>query len=253
MASTDELGQACCTCAILLSSLPPAFTRRWRSQLQPADGALECCGRTICCRCTTNNPRFNTYCPFCQVSVTPSSLPQGLRDPPCYEEGDQKNHSYVIDDNPPPYDEGGSVEMVEEKHPQSLAEDVLHFVCPKQDTVSSLSLRYGVPIWAFRSKNNLYTDHLLAARRAVLIPGDFYKGGVSLSPRPPDGEEEERRKTSLRRFMTTCKVHDYDVAELYLKQAQYDLDLAIGVYQDDERWEKANPLKGSKGKGKVLT
>lgn len=43
----------------------------------------------------------------------------------------------------------------------------------------------------------------------------------------------------------------YDVAELYLKQADYDLDLAIEAYKADERWEKEHPLAAAKGKGKA--
>ena len=43
----------------------------------------------------------------------------------------------------------------------------------------------------------------------------------------------------------------YDVALLYMKQADYDLDLAIEVYKEDERWEKEHPLEGSQGKGKI--
>ncbi len=42
-----------------------------------------------------------------------------------------------------------------------------------------------------------------------MIPGEFYKGGVSLSPRPVEGEEEERRKAIVRRFMVGCKVSEY--------------------------------------------
>lgn len=48
----------------------------------------------------------------------------------------------------------------------------------------------------------------------------------------------------------------YEIALLYLEQAEYDLAEAIGVYQDDERWERENPLQGEgvngdlKGKGK---
>ena len=127
---------------------------------------------------------------------------------------------------------------------------MLHFIDLQRDTITLLSLLYGVPAWALRAKNNLNSDHLLAARKTILIPGEFYKGGVSLSPRPPDGEEAEKRKTAIRRFMTTCKVHDYNEAQIYLQQAQYDLQLAIGVYQDDERWQRENPMSKSKAKRK---
>jgi hypothetical protein len=43
----------------------------------------------------------------------------------------------------------------------------------------------------------------------VIIPGEWYKGGVSLSPRPVEGEEEEVRKGKVRRFMVGCKVAEY--------------------------------------------
>lgn len=84
-----------------------------------------------------------------------------------------------------------------------------------------------------------------------MIPGEFYKGGVSLSPRPIEGEEEERRKGIVRRWMVACKVAEYDVALLYLKQVDYDLEAAIEAYKEDERWEKEHPIQASaKGKGK---
>jgi hypothetical protein len=66
-----------------------------------------------------------------------------------------------------------------------------------------------VPADALRRTNKMYADHLLAARRTILIPGEFYKGGVSLSPRPLEGEEEEIKRTKLRKFMVTCKVSEY--------------------------------------------
>lgn len=91
-------------------------------------------------------------------------------------------------------------------HPENDAEDVLHFLDPTKDTVSSLSLRYNVPPDELRRTNALFADHLLAARRTVLIPGKFYKGGVSLSPQPINGEEDEIKKAKVRRWMVACKV-----------------------------------------------
>lgn len=73
-----------------------------------------------------------------------------------------------------------------------------------------------------------------------------------MSPRPVEGEEEEARKVKLRKWMVACKVAEYDIALLYLKQADYDLDAAIEAYKDDERWEKEHPLEAnSKGKNKA--
>jgi len=79
-----------------------------------------------------------------------------------------------------------------------------------------------------------------------------------LSPRPVEGEEEERRKGIVRRWMVACKVSDlapkyrYDVALLYLQQVDYDLKAAIETYKDDERWEREHPIEANvKGKGKA--
>ena len=127
--------------------------------------------------------------------------------------------------------------------------DVLHYIHPSKDTVQSLGISYGVPQDALRRKNGLYADHLIVARKTVLIPGEYYKRGVSLSPQPIDVQEEEERKSKIRKFMVTCKVSNYDVAVLYLEQAKQDLSMAIESYLADEKWEAENPMqKSSKGK-----
>ncbi|KAG6191878.1 hypothetical protein E4U27_004093 [Claviceps purpurea] len=124
-------------------------------------------------------------------------------------------------------------------------DDVLHFLNHDVDSVTSLSFRYGVPAAALRRANNLTSDHLLWGRRTICIPSKYYKGGLSLSPRPVDGEEEETRKNKIRRFMTACKVSDYDVAVLYLEQSHYDLGASVEAYRGDEAWEREHPRHGS--------
>ncbi|KAF2749786.1 hypothetical protein M011DRAFT_465452 [Sporormia fimetaria CBS 119925] len=244
------MAEACCTCAALLNSIPPTYDEK-TEKIAGYERRVECCNRAICARCITDNPRFGTYCPFCQVSIVPTSLPQGLRDPPSYSPPGPQAPTEV-DEELPPYSAHNPLPTSEGKAktaPEDDAPDVLHFVDPK-DSVASLSLSYGVPASVLRRVNGLYADHLLAARRTVLIPGEYYKGGVSLSPRPVDGEEEEIRKGKVRRFMTTCKVAEYDVALLYLQQSNYDLERAIDIFQADEKWEKEHPLEAAK-KGKA--
>ena len=45
----------------------------------------------------------------------------------------------------------------------------------------------------------------------------------------------------------------YDVALLYLRQAEWDLEAAMEAYREDERWEREHPLeaqaRAKKGKG----
>ncbi len=44
----------------------------------------------------------------------------------------------------------------------------------------------------------------------------------------------------------------YDIALLYLGQADYDLDAAVESYLSDERWEREHPMQANvKGKGKT--
>lgn len=192
---------ACATCAQSYNtpSEKPLFPGR----------TLPCCDRTVCARCLNQNKRFETYCPYCQISTAPSSLPQGLRDPPAYSslEPEGASTQNTSDEEAlPPYQAGnygGSTSS--EKGGTAPAEDVLHFVAPK-DSMRSLALAYDVPIATLRKTNNIYSDHLIQARKTVLIPGEHYKGGVSLSPRPLESEEEEIKKNKVRRWMMACKV-----------------------------------------------
>ena len=146
--------EACCTCASLLSPLryyePTDYKRR-----------LECCNRLICARCLKKHPRFSTYCPFCQVSIVPSSLPQGLRDPPEYSPPAQGTQT-TRDEEPPPYSAHNTAEKLSEKSSKTedQAQDVLHFVDPNKDSIASLSLSYGVPVDVLKRTNGLFADHL---------------------------------------------------------------------------------------------
>ncbi|KAF2197723.1 hypothetical protein GQ43DRAFT_193184 [Delitschia confertaspora ATCC 74209] len=245
--------EACCTCAALFSSIPPPYTEEKKKPQY--ERRLACCGRAICPRCIANNPRFATYCPFCQISTVPSPLPpQGLREPPSYSPpSDEPRTGTSIDIDPelPPYSASNPLgTTVQSKGKSEHASDVLHFVDPGNDSITSLSLRYGVPAEALKRKNGLFAGHLLPARRTILIPGEYYKGGVSLSPRPLEGEEEEIRKSKIRKWMLACKVAEYDVALLYLQQADYNLEQAIEAYRADESWEKDHPLEAAR-KGKA--
>jgi hypothetical protein len=160
---------------------------------------LDCCGRKICRKCLKDNPRFYSYCPYCQhIAVIPSNSRgeshEPTRLPPRLAAPLKENPESCLESTRDP-------EKTEDD-----AEDVLHFVNPVHDSIGSLSLRYGVPAAALRQTNGIFTDHLLPARKTILIPGKYYKRGVSLSPQPIEGEEEEARKSKIRRWMVACKV-----------------------------------------------
>lgn len=237
---------------------PPTFDPAW------AD-------KNTLCAVYQDNARFASYCPYCQVASGGSNpLPQGLREPPSYDSATSNRTAdtpaAAADENadaPPPYSPSHPEYS---SYPQEKSKtdggpppppDTLHFIHPTEDTIPSLSLRYNVPASVLRRHNNITSDHLLSARRTLLVPGTHYPSGVSLSPRPVGGEEEEARKARIRRWMVACKCAAYDVAELYLAQSGGDLGEAVERYLADEEWERAHPLEGpaggSKGKGKGRT
>ena len=56
-------------------------------------------------------------------------------------------------------------------------------------------------------------------------------------------------------YLSSVPLHlRYDIALLYLRQANYDLDLAVESYLADEKWEKEHPIEGtSEGKMRAQT
>lgn len=197
---------ACATCATTFGG--PSDPLQEKRPIVGRD--LLCCGRAICSKCLNQNKRYETYCPYCQITTAPSPLPQGLRDPPPYSlapQGRTADNEYDNDDYLPAYNKHApaNLPMTDQKTSAEPVPDVLHFVAPN-DTMLSLSLAYRVPIVALRKANNVYADHLLQGRKTVIIPGEYYKGGVSLSPQPLEGEEEAIRRNKIRRWMVACKV-----------------------------------------------
>ncbi|KAI1085713.1 hypothetical protein F5B20DRAFT_575222 [Whalleya microplaca] len=237
-ASTSTRIESCCTCAALLSEVP----RHSESEKPlPQDRQLECCPRVICGRCIYGLKDPPSYTSSVASSSSSKGAPSAAAQPP-------PPYTPVATLLPPPNPSDEKAAPLEEEP----AEDILHFLNHEHDTVSSLSLRYGVPAPVLRRANNITSDHLLLGRRTVVVPGAYCRGRVSLSPRPVEGEDEEARKAKIRRWMVACKVHEYDVAVLYLEQAGYDIEVATEAYFADEAWEKTHPVEGvGRGKGVV--
>ncbi|KAJ4513145.1 hypothetical protein HRR83_005503 [Exophiala dermatitidis] len=237
---------SCCTCATLLTDVKVPYDPESEKPLL-YNRRLECCSREICATCQYKNPRFQSYCPFCQISSGPSALPkEGLRLPPSYTKTPFPGRA--ASPPPPSYNDAimlgqnpTAEQVTTTAQPPRDTEDTVHFI-GGDDSLQSLSLAYKVPLPILRQHNNLYSDQLLAARKWILIPKSHYTG-PPLSE-PPDPEEEER-KIKLRRWMVLTKCPDYSVATLYLKGSDYNLDLAVDAFRADEEWENNHPLRGN--------
>ena len=234
-----SLADSCCTCATLLTDLKIPYDPESEKPLLH-NRQLSCCSRYICATCQHKNPRFQSYCPFCQITSGPSVLPKtGLREPPSYTKTALSRYAA---DSPPSYADSVLSGRVPEQsiEPPEDTEDTVHFV-GSEDTLQSLSLAYNVPVPILRQHNNLFSDQLLAARKWILIPKSHYTGPALSTPPDPD---EEERKTKLRRWMVATKCVEYNVAQLYLKGSDYNLAIAVDAFKADEEWEKKHPLEG---------
>ncbi|KAK4137381.1 hypothetical protein BT67DRAFT_414630 [Trichocladium antarcticum] len=94
------LHDVCCTCATLFSALARVSSSE---KPLPENKQLDCCGRIIChgCiqACRPSNPRFLSYCPYCQVSGR-SPLAHRLKDRP---RGREPTSTPATTLDPPPY------------------------------------------------------------------------------------------------------------------------------------------------------
>lgn len=278
----------CCTCATLLADAPHVSSISEKAL--PQERRLDCCSRVICGDCIYRNPRFLSYCPYCQTSGRSpllSSIRTGQRpsERECEPDNNPPPYSAIAPAaSPPPYTRSSSDpprQPDEEKEPVTVPgpdsqpgytiHHLRHPPHPDPDTIVSLSLRYGIPASVLRQHNNLApdADYLLAARHTLLIPtayitrrrrggdggGDQSSNGdgvgLSLSPHPVEDAAERERKTAIRRWMVACKEADYDTAVVYLEESGYDFAEAVRRYWDDVAWERAHPLETRmKGKGK---
>ncbi|KAK4227733.1 hypothetical protein QBC38DRAFT_455033 [Podospora fimiseda] len=236
---------ACCTCAILLANINSSSGPRISSTSEKpvSDRTLECCSRIICADCIDKNPRFLTYCPYCQpsgrASSTSSASSSRVTSPPPYPSSPYTPPtSSLTPQNKTPSLTTQTENLLSPLDEKSLPskEPIAHYLL-STDSIPSLSLLYNIPAQTLRKYNNLATDTLLFARQTIYIP----PGHISKSPRPPESDAELLRKSKIRKWMMTTKESDYDVAVMYLNGTEWDLEEAVERYKGDLDWERMNP------------
>ncbi|KAJ2906711.1 hypothetical protein MKZ38_000447 [Zalerion maritima] len=114
-----------------------------------------------------------------------------------------------------------------------------HHIHP-HETLFSISVLYNLSPSEVRKANSLsptgIDDRLLLARKTVVIPGRTN----SLSATPPGGEEAERRRLGIRRWMMATREPNYDIAKTYIEGSGWDVDLATDRWFGDGDWERNN-------------
>jgi hypothetical protein len=215
--------EACCTCATLLSDSKVPYDTESEKPIC-LDRRLECCGRTICATCQYKNSRFQTYCPFCQISSEPMALPStGLRLPPSYA----STSTTLSHDLPPSYASVSALSANSSGPPET--EDVVHFLST-EDTMSSLSLAYKVPLPILRTRNKVHNDQLLAARKWILIPKSHYNGAMG---KGASNEGQRKSWASVERCpwakLATLKIRmDLLSYRLYCSEQEHPKRRALG-------------------------
>ena len=293
----------CCTCAAARGRGSDSDAIDDKTEKPLKDVPLSCCGRTICARCVAVrscvipprgladlsqvNPRFATYCPFCQklrLDHESSRREPTVPQPPPYAVDDPA--ADVQPRTPPPPPQPAPTEPIQPPPEYSAV------VPPQPVTVSAHTVDGGLsgnsrsstaqianpPPAAGQQPADEDVQHFLAPADSLAslalaygVPPPVLRShnrlhsdhllsarrtvriprshykGGSLSPHPVEGEEESERKARLRRFMVSCKCADYKVAGLYLEEQDWDLERAMQKWWEDERWEKDNPMP----KGKI--
>ncbi|CAI2179658.1 14562_t:CDS:2, partial [Funneliformis geosporum] len=153
------------------------------------------------------NPRFYTYCPFCQKVALTCERNNKLDNLPTYEEviyNDLNNSNFL------------KANSFNEKSNEKLSFGTIHHV-KKNDTLVGLAFRYGVEIADIRKANRLFDDKIIA-RSTLIIPN---YDGPSLSEKL---SEEEENKILVKRFQIQSKCIDPIEAKFYMEQSNYNIE-----------------------------
>jgi len=101
------------------------------------------------------------------------------------------------------------------------------------DTLPGISIRYGVSVGELMRINKLFSQQIHQLKTLVVpIRGEI--------PIIPSRDLSKREQVMLFKKKILC---DYDTAAYYMDSADYDMNLAIKTYEDDEQWAAKQPEK----------
>lgn len=180
--------------------------------------------------------RLSEWCVFCSKSI------DAVKAPETPQASDPKTDQFIIgdeddddesrdNDNPdaetlPPYEPQASTSnaapLEQESHPKPVEETStnLHYISPKE-TLHGIALKYGLQPSHLVALNQLppailsSQPSLLHTRSFLLLP----PGVQSRAPDPHDPPDVAYYKSVLRRFQTTAKCADPNIADIYVSSA----------------------------------
>ncbi|SRR6266540_5132701 len=130
---------SCLICHVLFASVSSTLETPFLSK---------CCNRWVCYNCLEHNPRFYTYCPFCQkVALTyKDDEISNIVEPPSYEE-------VIYNDlNKFHIPKSSSFNEKSEKLNVKSHSGTIHHV-KKDDTLIGLAFKYGIEVFIFKRIN----------------------------------------------------------------------------------------------------
>ena len=114
---------------------------------------------------------------------------------------------------------------------------VMHRVDPRLDSLTGLSIRYGVPVQQIRRDNGLsaFTDSIKAL-------------DVMRIRRPSDAKSQllaprlDKKELDLKKFMKATGLSKQE-SQYYMSISEDDFEVALAEWKSDMEWESANSKK----------
>lgn len=127
---------------------------------------------------------------------------------------------------------------VQESSSSQADSNVVRHLVAKTDTLSGLSVRYGVKVDDIKRANNIIGDSIFE-RKFVDIPNPTRipsEEELSSRPIPKCGKDS----TAISRFVLLAKCTPVE-AKFYLTDHDWNFKEAMAAYKQDLEWEKKNP------------
>eukprot|EP01118_Nematostelium_gracile_P014946 TRINITY_DN5909_c0_g1_i1.p1 TRINITY_DN5909_c0_g1~~TRINITY_DN5909_c0_g1_i1.p1 ORF type:complete len:392 (-),score=85.75 TRINITY_DN5909_c0_g1_i1:11-1186(-) len=129
-------------------------------------------------------------------------------------------------------------EVIRPKPIEPQDPNVITHVVQDTDTLTGICLRYNTSPQVVKKFNRMMSDQVIT-RKIIYIPHD----GLTPLPPPPAVSEELRKKRLVNNFMHVHNIKDFEEAQYYLDEGDWDNTKASVLYQQDQKWSENPPIQ----------